>query len=200
MWGNMLGHFGIFRQEAAVSRQNKGVYGEIPGSAGFFPGGPAAVLLCFAVLAASPIASASRRQTLWQSTPGGRPRQTVRHPGTSTGLRARLPVERERRLNWQVLPDGVIYRSYLAAPKEPRFASQWLEDRRFGSLWDITLGFRKAILRRGTEEPDRPQGFEVDFEGAAFPRLLPGQSYDLMAPSIGSASRSLPASRITNED
>jgi hypothetical protein len=82
---------------------------------------------------------------------------------------------------WSVLPVGLIYHSYLAAPKEPRFASAWLEDEDRGSMWDATLGFRQGILRRGTLESDRPVGFQVDIDGAVFARILPAQGYDLMS-------------------
>jgi hypothetical protein len=82
---------------------------------------------------------------------------------------------------WQLLPKGLIYHSYMAGAKEPRFATMWLQDKRYSSFWDITLGFREGILRHGTEGAECPQGFQVDIAGAAFPRLLPAQKYDLMS-------------------
>jgi hypothetical protein len=82
---------------------------------------------------------------------------------------------------WSILPDGLIYHSYLAGPKEPRFASAWLEDKHLGSMWDIALGFRQSILRYGAIGPERPEGFEVDIDGAVFPRILPWEAYDLMS-------------------
>ena len=54
---------------------------------------------------------------------------------------------------WQTLPDGLIYHSYLAGPKEPRFASQWVHNPHEGWLWDIALGGRVGILRYGTRMP-----------------------------------------------
>jgi hypothetical protein len=83
--------------------------------------------------------------------------------------------------SWQALPQGLIWHSPMAGAKEPRFASQWLQDRRYGSFWDITLGFREGILRYGSEGAENPQGFQVDIEGAAFPRLLPALNYELMS-------------------
>jgi hypothetical protein len=72
---------------------------------------------------------------------------------------------------WQVLPSEVIYHSYLAGVKEPRFASQWNYIKGQGWNWDTELGGRAAIVRYGTPDSPRPQGWELDIEGAAFPRL-----------------------------
>jgi hypothetical protein len=82
---------------------------------------------------------------------------------------------------WQCLPSGLIYHSYLAGAREPRFASQWVYDRTQGALWDVTLGGRVGIFRYGTEDRLGPEGFQLDMEGAAFPRLDMGQSEDLKA-------------------
>ncbi len=72
---------------------------------------------------------------------------------------------------WQVLPSGLIYPSDLASTKEPRLASQWFYDRHAGWTWDTELGARVGVLRYGTNDGDRPEGFQLDMEGAAFPRL-----------------------------
>jgi hypothetical protein len=72
---------------------------------------------------------------------------------------------------WQVLPDGVIYKSYLAGQKEPRLASVWNYVDHYGWVWDAALGGRVGILRCGSSGPEHPQGWEIDVEGAAFPRL-----------------------------
>ena len=39
----------------------------------------------------------------------------------------------------QVMPVGLLYRSYLAGAKEPRFASFWNTDSDQGDLWDAAL-------------------------------------------------------------
>jgi hypothetical protein len=72
---------------------------------------------------------------------------------------------------WQILPDGVIYPSYLAGPKEPRFASVWDHETHSGWAWDLEAGGRVALVRYGTQGTPRPDGWELDVEGAAFPRL-----------------------------
>jgi hypothetical protein len=59
----------------------------------------------------------------------------------------------------------------LAGVKEPRFASAWVHENDLGWIWDVALGGRVGLLRYGTERADRPEGWQLDFEGAAFPRL-----------------------------
>jgi hypothetical protein len=91
---------------------------------------------------------------------------------------------------WQLLPNNLIYTSYLAGPKEPRLATVWYDDtgpspipgrrgEQNGWLWDSTLGGRVSVLRYGSNTELHPQGFEVQLEGAAFVRLDPGDDRDL---------------------
>ncbi|MCL4193344.1 MAG: DUF1207 domain-containing protein [Thermoguttaceae bacterium] len=81
----------------------------------------------------------------------------------------------------QVLPDGLMYRSYLAGVRESRFASAWVHEEDLGWIWDIALGGRAAIVRYGTEDPIQPEGFELQIEGAGFPRLDLEHNWDLAA-------------------
>ena len=89
---------------------------------------------------------------------------------------------------WQLMPNNLIYTSYLAGPKEPRFATVWYDDtepsvinpnEQNGWLWDSTLGGRVSIVRYGSDPVLHPQGFEVQLEGAAFVRLDPEDDRDL---------------------
>jgi hypothetical protein len=73
----------------------------------------------------------------------------------------------------QVLPQGIIYQSYMAGAKEPRMASFWNQNDKLGTTWDVALGARAGIWRYGNENPDWPEGWQVDLEGAVFPRLDP---------------------------
>jgi len=82
---------------------------------------------------------------------------------------------------WQAFPDGLIYRSYMASGRESRFASKWVHERDQGWMWDITLGGRVGLLRFGTENDAWPEGWQLDVEGAAFPRLSFERSKDLDA-------------------
>jgi hypothetical protein len=89
---------------------------------------------------------------------------------------------------WQLLPNNLIYTSYLAGPKEPRIGTSVYRDTApdpfnqkisNGTLWDTTLGGRASILRYGSDPVLHPQGFEVQIEGAAFVRLDPQEDRDL---------------------
>ena len=89
---------------------------------------------------------------------------------------------------WQLMPNNLIYTSYLAGPKEPRIGSVLYRDTAAdplnpsisnGTMWDTTLGGRASILRFGSDPVLHPQGFEVQIEGAAFVRLDPQEDRDL---------------------
>jgi hypothetical protein len=71
----------------------------------------------------------------------------------------------------QVLPDGLIYRSYLAGTKEPRLGGTLTHDYDQGWLLEGTAGARVAAFRYGTTDGQRPEGWELDAEAAAFPRM-----------------------------
>ena len=81
---------------------------------------------------------------------------------------------------WQLLPDGLLYHSYLAGEKEPRFASQWLWDKDRGRIWEAVVGGRWGLVRKGTPGPNG-EGFQFDIEGAAFVRIDPEEESDLEA-------------------
>lgn len=82
---------------------------------------------------------------------------------------------------WQVLPDGLIYPSYLAGVKESRIAGVFARETNSGWFLDATLGGRVGLLRLGTTDRIHPQGWQLDVEGAAFPRLNLEQDWDLDA-------------------
>lgn len=79
----------------------------------------------------------------------------------------------------QVLPDGLMYRSYLAGVKESRISGVPFHEKDAGWLLDATLGGRVGILRYGTTDSRWPEGWQVDIEGAAFPRLALQHNWDL---------------------
>ena len=81
----------------------------------------------------------------------------------------------------QLLPEGLIYRSYLAGSKESRLASIIEYQDNFGMIWDITLGGRVGIFRFGSTDGVRPEGFQIDIEGSGQPRLDMNNNYDLVA-------------------
>lgn len=70
-----------------------------------------------------------------------------------------------------VLPQGLIYRSYLAGPKEPRMSAEILRVPSDSWLWQATVGARVGLLRIGNGDSIRPRGFQIDAEGAGMVRL-----------------------------
>ena len=81
--------------------------------------------------------------------------------------------------DWQVLPQGLIYRSYWAGVKEPRLGIQLMHVTGERSFWDPTVGARVGLLRFGTTEGLHPEGWEWDVEGAGEPRLTLDHDRDL---------------------
>jgi Protein of unknown function (DUF1207) len=81
--------------------------------------------------------------------------------------------------HWQLLPDGIIYRAYLAAPKETRLGTQIFHAQGDAALWDSTVGGRVGLLRFGTPDPAWPQGWQFDVEASAQVRLDPDENIDL---------------------
>jgi hypothetical protein len=72
---------------------------------------------------------------------------------------------------WQFAPNGLLYPAYLAGTKESRMGTQAVYVRGYGWEWDTTLGGRFGLFRYGTDDPIHPEGWQLDIEGAAFPRL-----------------------------
>lgn len=104
------------------------------------------------------------------------------HPRAIGGfLESALGVDPQPPWTWQILPSGVIYRSYLASPKESRMRSVMHHDRNQGAIWDITLGGRMGLWRYGSMGDSRPVGFQLDIEGSAQVRLDREHREDLIS-------------------
>src|SRR3990172_7707803 len=80
---------------------------------------------------------------------------------------------------WQVLPTGLIYRSYQAGVHEPRIGVVFLDQQDGRSLWDAMVGGRGGLLGFGDDDGLRPQGGHLDVEGPALPRLTLDEQRDL---------------------
>ncbi len=76
---------------------------------------------------------------------------------------------------WQLLPEGLVWRSYLAGVKEPRLSVAATDSSAFGSIWDATMGGRVSLIRYGTPNAYRPEGWEMQIEAAAMPRIWPSK-------------------------
>ena len=72
--------------------------------------------------------------------------------------------------SWYSMPDNIIYKTYMACKREPRMGIQFVGTNDL-NYWDCSLGARVSLLRYGTNDPLYPEGFELEIDGAAFPRL-----------------------------
>jgi hypothetical protein len=81
----------------------------------------------------------------------------------------------------QLMPYGLMYRSYLAGPKEPRIGGQWLRGSGTGWKAETALGVRVPMWRYGTDDPRRPEGWQVDGEAGVFTRIDVGSGTDVDA-------------------
>ncbi len=83
---------------------------------------------------------------------------------------------------WQVMPVGLMYKAYLAGEKESRMQAVWLSSKgRNGLIWETTLGGHVGLLRHGTTDAVNPEGWQLDLEGAALPRVDLANNDDLEA-------------------
>ena len=83
--------------------------------------------------------------------------------------------------NWQLLPEGLMYKSYIAGEKEARISNSFLHESGGRSLWDTTLGWRVGLVRFGTPREIQPEGFQLDVEGGTFLRGLSGDGNDVQS-------------------
>ena len=84
--------------------------------------------------------------------------------------------------NWHLLPDDLIWHSYWAGTKEPRFsATPFSETQDKVSLFDVSLGGRASVVRYGTVKQGRPEGWELQLEGSGMLRLNLDHNWDLDA-------------------
>jgi hypothetical protein len=72
---------------------------------------------------------------------------------------------------WQLLPNSLIYRSYLANQKESRLYGGVNSAKDDSTFWDATLGARVGILRYGDHNYVLPNGFQWDVEASTQVRL-----------------------------
>ncbi len=85
-------------------------------------------------------------------------------------------------LGYQLLPKGLLYRSYIAGEKEPRFQSIWLNETGRGRVWETQMGGRIGLVRYANcKEDGRVGAWQLDMEGGAQARVDPEQNSDLEA-------------------
>lgn len=76
---------------------------------------------------------------------------------------------------------GLLYGPYLAGEKESRLTWSVLREWERGTLFELTVGGRVGLFRRGRSGVSEAEGWQIDLEGAAQPRLGPDYSYSLEA-------------------
>jgi len=80
---------------------------------------------------------------------------------------------------WQVLPDGLLYKSYMAGTRESRLSAALMHDTKRGWVLDSVLGGRAGILRFGSPTATGAEGWQLDAEAAAFLRMNPEEGWDV---------------------
>jgi uncharacterized protein DUF1207 len=80
---------------------------------------------------------------------------------------------------WQWMPEGLIYRQYLAGAKESRFRGIWNHQSDRGDYLDASLGGQVGLLRYGSRGDCRPVGWQLGIEGAGQVRLDLDESSDV---------------------
>lgn len=91
------------------------------------------------------------------------------------------PGQYQQDLCWQVLPKGLLYRTYLAGEKEPRMQFLSLYDTKSKrKVWDAVLGGRVGILRKSDTCNPNGDAFQLDLEGAVFARVLPDEESTML--------------------
>ena len=81
----------------------------------------------------------------------------------------------------QILPKGLLYRSYIAGEKEPRFNAVWLKEKSRGLVWETQMGGRIGLLGSSNHDEANPRAWQFDMEGGAQARVDPQQNSDLEA-------------------
>ncbi len=86
------------------------------------------------------------------------------------------PQSCEQHLCWQLLPNGLLYKTYLAGEKEPRmqFVSYY-DTKSKRKIWEAVLGGRAGLIRLSDPSVSNGDAFQLDLEGAVFARVLPDE-------------------------
>jgi len=91
------------------------------------------------------------------------------------------PFPQQQDICWQILPKGLLYKTYLAGEKEPRmqFLSMY-DTKNKRQVWDAVLGGRVGILRKGSSANPQADAFQLDLETAVFARVLPEEPSSML--------------------
>ena len=86
------------------------------------------------------------------------------------------PQTREQQLCWQLLPNGLLYKTYLAGEKEARMQLvSYYDTKSKRKIWEAVLGGRAGLIRLSDPSITNSDAFQLDLEGAVFARVLPDE-------------------------
>ena len=86
------------------------------------------------------------------------------------------PQSREQHLCWQLLPNGLLYKTYLAGEKEARMQLvPFYDTKSKRKIWEAVLGGRAGLIRLSDPSISNSDAFQLDLEGAVFARVLPDE-------------------------
>lgn len=94
-------------------------------------------------------------------------------------LDERLEFAEPEPFEWELLPQGLVYRPYIGSRKAPRLAVFLNRAHNDSTLWEGVMGAQVGIVRFGTRDPYYPEGFQFDAESAADIRLDIPQDVDV---------------------
>lgn len=98
----------------------------------------------------------------------------LHQPLTAEHVFSHCPPGGEPAFCWQILPEGLLYRTYIAGEREPRMQLVSMYDTRSKrQVWDATLGGRVGLLKLSDPSDQNSDAFQLDLDGAVFARVLP---------------------------
>ena len=97
-------------------------------------------------------------------------------PTTPNTVFSEHPQTYEQHLCWQLLPNGLLYKTYLAGEKEPRMQLvPYYDTKGKRKIWEAVLGGRAGLIRLSDPSISNSDAFQLDLEGAVFARVLPDE-------------------------
>ena len=102
--------------------------------------------------------------------------QTLYPPTTPQTVFSEHPQSNEEHLCWQLLPNGLLYKTYIAGEKEARMQFvPYYDTKSKRKIWEAVLGGRAGLIRLSDPSVSNGDAFQLDLEGAVFARVLPDE-------------------------
>ena len=93
---------------------------------------------------------------------------------TPDAVFSEYPQTHEQHLCWQLLPNGLLYKTYIAGEKEARMQLvSFYDTKSKRKIWEAVLGGRAGLIRLSDPSVSNSDAFQLDLEGAVFARVLP---------------------------